>query len=121
MIETQIIKEKNQPKFVIMDYKIFERFYDLIEELEDEFDADLDPKNLGPRIPFEIVEAIAHGKGAVAAWREFRGMTQTGLAKKLKMTQAAVSSLERVNANLRKKTLQKLAKALQCPVEALVV
>ena len=91
MIETKIITEDNQPKYVIMDYLLFDKFYDLIEELEDEIDSKIDKSSLGPKIPFEVVKSIINGKSAVSAWRKYRKLTQKELADKLRVSQAQIA------------------------------
>ena len=120
MIETKIVKEGGVPKFVIMDYKLFDRFRALIEGVEDELDAKLDADELGPAIPWEVADKMMDGKSGIAAWREYRGWTQKELARRLGVTQAAVARLEKPGSNPRRSTLQKLAKALKCPPEALI-
>lgn len=121
MFDTQIIQENKKPRFVVMDYRLYEKFYDLIEKLEDVYDANLDPKKLGPRIPFQVVEAICDGKSPIEAWREYRHLTQKQLAERLGVTQAAVSMFESPKANPRQSTLKKIAKALKCPPDALMM
>ena len=120
MFETQIIHENKKPRFVVIDYKLYEKFYDLIEKLEDAEDSRLNPATLGPRVPFEIVEAICDGKSPVEVWREYRHLTQKQLADKLGVTQAAVSMFENPKSNPRQSTLKKIAKALHCSAELLM-
>ena len=53
--------------------------------------------------------------------RTSRGLTQVGLAKKMKMKQAAIARLETgAEANPTLDTLRRLAKALKCKVAELV-
>ena len=120
MIQTQIVLEKNKPRFVVMDYSLYEKLSSFIDDLEDIEDAKIDAKKLGPKIPFAVSEKILDGASPVLAWREHLGMTQVELAKKLKVSQAAVSHLENPKAKLQLATRKKLAKVFKCSADALV-
>jgi antitoxin MazE len=63
--------------------------------------------------PHEVVEkSVVEEKGLVRAWREYRGMSQSEMAKRLGITQAAYSQMEKPKARLRKTTLARIAAAL---------
>ena len=42
-VETKVIKEGGRPRFVIMDYRYFKRFQDLLEDIEGAVDLELEP------------------------------------------------------------------------------
>ncbi len=72
-------------------------------------------------IPNEVVgKYIMEGKTMIKAWREYKGFSQKDLAKKIGITQAALSQLESRGAE-RKVTIKKLAKALEIEPEQLSV
>jgi len=76
------------------------------------------------RFPAEVVDAIIDGATPVAAWRQYRGLSQAALAGTAGMTQAGVSRLEtkkdgRAPAVGRLETRRALAKALDVPLSAL--
>lgn len=70
-------------------------------------------------IPSEVMDAMLTGKSPVAAWREYRGMTQATLADASAMLQPSLARMEAGSAKPRKATMEKLAKALDVPEWAL--
>ena len=112
-VETKVIKEGGRPRFVIMDYRYFKWFQDLLEDIEDAVDLELESPE-GPYVPMEVVHREADGSSPIAAWREFRGLTQKELAQKLGVSQAQVAKWEKLSASPRKTTLAKIARALEC-------
>ncbi len=70
--------------------------------------------------PHEVVEqSIVEGKGLVRAWREYKGISQKEMAKRMGITQAAYSQMEKPKARLRKTTIAKITVALEIDVEQL--
>lgn len=68
-------------------------------------------------IPLEVDRAIAAGTHPLRAWRKFRALTQTELAEKADVTQAAIARLEKADPGAGKpETLQALAVALDAPL-----
>jgi len=70
-------------------------------------------------IPSEVIDAMLDGKSPVAAWREYRGMTQDALAEAAGMLQPALARMEASKGKLRQATVAKLAKAMDVPEWAL--
>jgi DNA-binding XRE family transcriptional regulator len=71
-------------------------------------------------IPHEVVSlVIKKGMNLVKAWRTHLGLTQSEIAKKAGITQAALSQMEKTENTLRTATLEKLAKAMNLTVEQL--
>ena len=56
----------------------------------------------------------------IKEYREKRGMTQSDVAKKLKVTQATISQYETGTRNPDVVTLKKLSKILQCTTDDLL-
>ena len=112
-VETKVIKEGGRPRFVIMDYRYFKRFQDILEDIEDAVDLELEPPE-GPYVPMAVVHREADGCSPITAWREYRGLTQKELAQKLGVSQAQVAKWEKPSARARKTTLAKIAIALEC-------
>ena len=74
----------------------------------------------GDAIPHEVVGlTIKKGYTLVRAWREYLGLTQKEVAKRMGITQAALSQMEAGEKRLRKATLEKLAAAMGISVEQL--
>ena len=71
-------------------------------------------------IPHEVVGlVIKKGMNLVRAWRTHLGLTQSEIAKKAGITQAALSQMEKTENSLRTNTLEKLAKAMNLSVDQL--
>ena len=104
-IKHQIIKQGEDPLFVLVPYN---EYMDLIK------DEDLS-------IPHEVVEKhIMEEKTMIKAWREYKGISQKVLAKKIGISQAALSQME-TRGTERKSSVEKLAKALGIEPEQLSV
>ena len=95
-IKHQIIKQGKDPLFVLVPY---DEYIDLMRDEE-------------LTIPHEVVEKhIMEDKTMIKAWREHKGISQKELAKKIGISQAALSQMESRGTE-RKSSLEKLAKAL---------
>lgn len=71
-------------------------------------------------IPHEVVGLVVKkGMSLVKAWRAYLGMTQTEVAKKAGISQAALSQIEKSENKLRTATLEKLARVMDLSVEQL--
>lgn len=75
------------------------------------------------RYPAAVVDRILAGKTPVAAWRAYRGMTQSRLAEAAGMIQAGIARLEHLSDGKmpwgRYQTRAAIAAALEIPVAAL--
>ncbi len=70
-------------------------------------------------VPDKIVNVVfERGVSPMSAWREHLGLTQTEVAGRIGITQAAYAQMERVKQP-RKATLQKVAEAMGLDVEQL--
>ena len=99
-MKTHILKENGKPVFAVIPYN---EYIDLLKYKE--------KKNA--LIPNEVVERmVMDGKTIIKAWREYKKYSQKEIADALGITQAAYSQMESKNSNLRKSTLEKIAKAL---------
>ena len=106
-IKHQVIKKDGVPFFVIVPYDEYLQF-----------------QKPGSKIyfPHEVVEkSVVKEKGLVRAWREYKGISQEEMAKRMGITQAAYSQMEKPKARLRKTTLAKIAVALEVDIEQLKI
>jgi ribosome-binding protein aMBF1 (putative translation factor) len=67
------------------------------------------------RLPEEVSALLLHGASLVAAIRKWRGMRQTELAERARVSQGYLSDLESGRRKGAKETLEALAKALDVP------
>lgn len=73
-----------------------------------------------PWVPNEVVERVIIDKVTpIRAWREQLGLTQTEVAARMAISQAAFAQLEAPEARPRKSTLQRVAQALGLQPEQL--
>lgn len=69
-------------------------------------------------IPHEVISLMVDGASAARAWREHLALTQATVAKRMKISQAALAQIEAATRP-RKATREKLAAALRISVEQL--
>lgn len=107
--EFQTIEYQGVPAFVLVPVDLFARIKPLLEmEL------------FNHAIPHEIVRRNAvDDVPMVRAWREYLGLTQNELARRVGMTQPAIAKLERPGARPRHGTLSRIAAALELTPEQL--
>lgn len=103
LTDIQTIKGADgQPAFVVMPYAEYMRRIAHEEGL----------------IPHEVVSATVDGASPMKAWREYLGLTQAEVAKRLGVSQAAYAQTEAA-ARPRKTTAARVATALRIAVEQL--
>lgn len=71
-------------------------------------------------IPHQVVSLMVDGFSASRAWREYRGLTQAAVARRMRISQPALAQIEAA-ARPRKATRARLAKALGIGLEQLPV
>ena len=107
-INYQIIKHDGHPAFAVVPYK--------------EFMALLKRRKKNMYFPDEVVRLnVIEGMSLLRAWREYKGLTQKEVAKKAGISQPALAQMEQPDANTRKDTLRKLARALDLDLEQLTL
>lgn len=106
-IKHQIIEDGGHPLFVLVPYK---EYLALVDE------------NAGEdvSIPLAISRAAnMEDKSLVRAWREYKGLSQAEVAKRLGVSRPAYAQMEEKGANLRATTVHRLAAALEVRWEQL--
>ena len=107
LIRHQIIEDNGHPLFVLVPYK---EYLALIDEDSGE---DI-------TIPLAVSKAVnMEEKSLVRAWREYKGLSQAEVAKRLKVSRPAYAQMEEKGANLRATTVHRLATALEVRWEQL--
>ncbi len=102
--DVQIIEKDGKPAFAVIPYDVYLKLLPA-EEVT---------------IPHEVVGlVIKKGMNLVKAWRTHLGLTQADVAKKARISQAALSQMERRENKLRTATLEKLADAMGLTEEQL--
>jgi DNA-binding XRE family transcriptional regulator len=109
LIEYTVIEHEGKPSQALVDHA---QFMELLAQVKAE-----------PTVPHEVVKLV-YGEAElppVKAWRKYRDMSQTEVAHAMGITQAGYSLMEKPEANLRKATRAKIAKALEISVGQLDV
>jgi DNA-binding XRE family transcriptional regulator len=70
--------------------------------------------------PIEVVRAKLDGAHPVKAWRDYRGWTQVYLNFKSGVGRDLIAQIETRRKNGSVETLERLARALETPIEALI-
>jgi DNA-binding XRE family transcriptional regulator len=71
-------------------------------------------------VPNEVAERVIMGKlTPIRAWREHLGLTQSEVAARMEISQAALAQIESPEARPRKTTLRRVAQALCIQLEQL--
>ncbi|MGF7108441.1 helix-turn-helix domain-containing protein [Treponema pedis] len=102
-IDVQFIAGKDgSPEYAVIPFTVFQK---LCNHKVREF-------NEKETIPHEVIKKIhLEDIGVVQAWREYLNLTQSEVAEKMGISQAAYSQMETAQKN-RKATLQKIAEAM---------
>lgn len=94
------------------------------EDFEDIMDVlmfDDASANAGENFPIELLERlISQSESPVKIYREYRGYTQSQLAKKVDVAQNTISDIENGKKDGSTKTLKKIAIALDVDLDDLV-
>jgi len=105
----QIINQNGHPAFVVIPYDEYVRTFRKTPRI---------PKS--GNIPNDVLWlSIDKGYTLARAWRDYLGLTQTEIASRMGISQAALSQMESGEKKLRKASFEKLAKALGVTVEQL--
>jgi DNA-binding XRE family transcriptional regulator len=71
-------------------------------------------------IPLQVVKAKLDGAQPLKAWREYRGITQGELASRSAIARDLIAQIETHKKQGSVTTLERLARALGIPIEALI-
>jgi len=105
-INFQTIQQNGKPAFVVIPY---DEFVTMHQEREQQHG-----------IPHEIIKQMLQKDiSRIRAWREYLGFTQSEVAAKMGITQAALSQIEAIDSHPRKHTLNKMAKVLGVEIDQL--
>lgn len=105
----QIITQNGDPAFVVIPYDDYVKIFPEKIKLKG-----------GQKLPRAVANLAAKNRFSLArAWREYLKLTQKEVAKKMGITQAALSQMESGKRKLRQASLDKLAAALGIKVDQL--
>lgn len=120
MTKVQFIERDGHREFAIVPIELWHRLASLAEDLEDEVTYDeAKAADDGVRIPAAVLDAELAGAHPVRAWREYRKLTQDGLAAAAGISKPFLSQIENGKRSGTTKVLSALAKALDVSVALL--
>ncbi len=119
-MKVQIIEKGGQPEFAVLPFEDYETLLQRLEDLEDARDIQEYRSDPGESFPAAFVDRLLEGENPIRLWREYRGMTQGGLAEKVKVTVAHISQIEGGKRECSVKLLRALGKALNVDIELLL-
>ena len=119
--DVQIVRDKKgNPAFVVVPYARWQAMTSGEAE-----DAYLTRRYKAARgrddteVPWEIAKRVIAGENAIKVYREWRGLTQEALARKVDSAKAYISQIETGAKPGGRAILRKIAGALAVPVSAL--
>ena len=135
----KIVTRDGKPEEVILSYADWRRIVARVAEAGEDADdiaavaaaraadADFAAKVAAERgspveitVPLQVVKAKLEGAHPLKAWREHRGITQTELASRSAVARDLIAQIETKKKQGSVTTLDRLARALSIPIEALI-
>ena len=107
----QVLYQGGHPAFVVVPFEDYQR-----AGLEGLLDSDAGEHY----IPHEVVTLVVDGLSPIAAWRQYKKISQTELAERMGIKQPSLADMEK-SQQPRRPTLQKAAEALGIHIEQLDV
>ncbi|QLH41550.1 MAG: helix-turn-helix transcriptional regulator [Coxiellaceae bacterium] len=99
----------------------YEQLLKLLQDIEDIEAVIQGNENKSELFPLELVEKIAQGENPIKIFREYRGLSQIEMAKKVSVSRQYVSQLESGERKGSAKILKAIAKELNVELEDIVV
>lgn len=123
-MSVQVIKQDDQPEWAVIPYDQYLELVENAEMLQDIQDYDRARVSLegglDELISADVVNAILEGENIIKVWREYRGLSQTQLAKKAGISVPYLSQLESGKRKGTIESLSSIAKALNLSLELIV-
>lgn len=111
------------PEFIVLPYHEYVYLLDALEDQDDQEDIEaIKEFQAGNKetIPLEILKAIEEGESAIRAFREFRKISQTDLAKKVGVSRQYLCQIEKKERQGNIKLIKKIAEVLDIDIDLIV-
>ena len=119
-MKVQIIEKGGQPEFAVVPFEDYQMLLQRLEDLEDARDLQEYLVNPGESFPAAFADHLLKGESPIRLWREYRGLTQGGLAEKVKVSVAHISQIESGKRDCSVKLLRALSRTLEVDIELLL-
>jgi DNA-binding XRE family transcriptional regulator len=120
-IHPQTIYSGDQPEFVVLPIKEYDRLISAVEDFQDIQEVRNFLERPGETFPMEVVLALSEGKNPIKVYREYRGISQSTLASKANVSKQYISQLENGDRAGTTKILKKLAKILRVDLDDITI
>ena len=121
----QIIERDGNPEYAVVPFAEFERLREAAETLDEIRSYDQAMQQIAEgddeTFPAEFVQRLLAARHPLSAWRDYRGFTLAALGKACGVTAAALSQIEKGKREPSASLLKKLAEALRCDMEDLMI
>lgn len=118
-MDSQVIRDRDgKPIYALVPIEEYDRLLRAAEDLADlaVHEAVRDQET----VPAELVYRIMDGENRVRVWRNYRGLSQDGLARRVDVSQAYLSSIETGKSDGSVRVLAAIARALEVDLDDLV-
>lgn len=118
-MDSQVIRDRDgKPIYALVPIEEYDRLLRAAEDLADlaVHEAVKDQET----VPAELVYRIMDGENRVRVWRNYRGLSQDGLARRVDVSQAYLSSIETGKSDGSVRVLAAIARALEVDLDDLV-
>jgi DNA-binding Xre family transcriptional regulator len=119
MLNYQVIHSRGKPRFAVVDYQTFMKLLEQVESHKKDHTVSRRTRRRKEPTASELTQLMR--TNPIKGWRLFRNLTQSDLADKTGLKQTHVSLMEANKIKPRENTLRKLAQALNCDIDDLIV
>ena len=120
-IHPQTIYKGQQPAFVVLPIQEYHALMEKVQDFQDIQEVKKHIEECGETFPMEVVLALSEGHNPIKVYREYRGISQTVLASKIKVSKQYISQLEAGERHGTAKVLKDIAKVLKVDLEDIVL
>lgn len=118
-MKVQIIEKEGKPVFAVVPIDEWQRITEALEDKADLAAVRRSIERSEEAIPLEIVDRILDGDNSLKAYREWRGLTQAALAKRVGSSTAYISQIETGRRQMGRALTKRVALALRLPAALL--
>lgn len=123
-MSVQIIEKNGKPEWAVIPFSEYQKLQEALEDAEDRKDIEKSLKAIQDgkelTVPGEVTFAILGGVSPVRAWREYKQIKMSELAKRVGISSAYLSQIENGKRNPTIDTLKAIAKELNIDIEMLI-